>query len=150
MPRIDSEVQIDASPEEVWNVLMDFKAYADWNPFIIFNGGLAEPGERLDLRLKQPSGKSFSIIPFVTEFVENEKFEWLGSMCVTGIFDGRHTFELEEHDGGTLLKQYETFRGLLAFPMGWIGTYKKMMNGFESMNEALKKRVEETFATSGT
>lgn len=150
MPTIETEVQIDASPEEVWAVLMDFRDYAEWNPFIQYNGGLAQPGERLDLRLKLPTGQSFSIMPIVTERVENERFEWIGKMIVSGIFDGRHTFEIEERDGGTLFKQYEQFRGLLAFPLGWVGVYKKTRAGFELMNEALKKTVEESFAPSGT
>ncbi|MDR7016726.1 hypothetical protein [Acinetobacter sp. 3657] len=32
---INTEIIINGSSEEVWNTLMDFEAYPEWNPFII-------------------------------------------------------------------------------------------------------------------
>ena len=66
-----------------------------------------------------------------------------------GIFDGRHTFEIEERDGGVVLKHYENFGGILKHPMGWFGIYRKTKPGFKAMNEKLKERVEERIAASG-
>jgi uncharacterized protein YndB with AHSA1/START domain len=33
--QLESEVEVQASPERVWEVLTDFAAYPDWNPFIV-------------------------------------------------------------------------------------------------------------------
>jgi Polyketide cyclase / dehydrase and lipid transport len=39
--QLESEVEVQASPERVWEVLTDFAAYPDWNPFIVQAGGRA-------------------------------------------------------------------------------------------------------------
>lgn len=150
MPRIDTEVQINASAAEVWRELTDMDSYADWNSFIKYNSGEPQLGEKLNLKLSPPSGMSFTIKPTVTARVENQKFEWLGSLLMRGIFDGRHTFEIKEENGTSTLHHYETFGGILTFPMGWLGIYKKTKPGFELMNQELKKRVEERVAASGS
>ncbi len=149
MPSINTEIQVNASAEAVWRELMDFGSYADWNPLVQYNSGEAQVGQRLDLKIMQPTGGSFPIKPNVTVRDENQKFEWLGSLLMPGIFDGRHTFEIAERDGGVLLKHYENFGGILKYPMGWFGVYRKTEPGFVLMNEALKKRVEERVAADG-
>ena len=35
MPSISTKVRIHASPRRVWDVLMDFEKYPEWNPFVI-------------------------------------------------------------------------------------------------------------------
>lgn len=148
MPSIHTEVHINASAEEVWADLINFESFADWNPLVQYNGGEPQVGERLDLRIKQPSGRTFAVKPRVTERVENRKFEWLGKILVRGIFHGRHTFEIEDREGGVVLKHYENFGGILKHPMGWLGVYRKTKPGFELMNQELKRRVEERVAAS--
>jgi uncharacterized protein YndB with AHSA1/START domain len=50
------EIEIDARPEEVWHVLMDFRSYPEWNPFIVSIEGEARPGARLKVRIAPPTG----------------------------------------------------------------------------------------------
>ncbi len=47
MYQIETEIEIAASPERVWSILMDFSAYPEWNPFIRSLSGVAKPGEKL-------------------------------------------------------------------------------------------------------
>lgn len=57
-----------------------------------------------------------------------------------GIFTGRHSFRLVPHEGGkTRFVHGEEFNGILV-PFFDLSTTRK---GFELMNEALKKRVEQ-------
>ena len=34
MKEIQTEIEINASAEKVWRVLIDFAAYSEWNPFV--------------------------------------------------------------------------------------------------------------------
>ncbi len=44
---IEREIEIDASDEEVWDILSDFKAYPEWNPYITYIEGEMNLGKRL-------------------------------------------------------------------------------------------------------
>lgn len=44
--QLASTIDIDASPQRVWQVLTDFAAYPDWNPFIVRAEGRPEEGVR--------------------------------------------------------------------------------------------------------
>lgn len=43
---ITATIDIDASPRAVWEVLTDFAAYPDWNPFVDRSEGTPEVGTR--------------------------------------------------------------------------------------------------------
>ena len=50
---VESEIVIEASPDVVWEVLSDFEAYSDWNPYAIRLEGEAAPGQVLTLEIVQ-------------------------------------------------------------------------------------------------
>ena len=139
---LHTDIEIDATPEAVWNILTDLDGYADWNPFITSATGTVAVGERLVNRMRPPGGREMPLKPTVTAVEPEATFEWLGHLGVSGVFDGRHRFELEQTpSGGTRLKHSEFFSGALVRPMrNWLDT--KTRNGFIAMNEALKARAE--------
>jgi hypothetical protein len=61
-----------------------------------------------------------------------------------GLFDGEHIFTMDPLDAGrrTRLVHREEFRGVLV-PLFWGSLDTATRQGFEEMNLALKKRVEE-------
>ena len=139
---LHSEIDIDASPTTVWNILTDLDEYPNWNPFIISASGAIDVGERLTNRLQPPNGKAMTIKPTVTAVDTQETFEWLGRLGVPGIFDGRHRFQLEATpSGGTRLVHSEHFSGLLVRAMRK-SLDTKTRKGFLEMNEALKTQAE--------
>jgi uncharacterized protein YndB with AHSA1/START domain len=52
-----SQIDIDANPERVWQVLTDLSAYPDWNPFIVRAEGRIDVGSRLTLRMRPVGGR---------------------------------------------------------------------------------------------
>ena len=50
---ISSSIIIEATSEQVWQVLTDFAKYPSWNPFIIAVTGTPQLGERLIITIKQ-------------------------------------------------------------------------------------------------
>ncbi|MGD2043700.1 MAG: SRPBCC domain-containing protein [Acidimicrobiia bacterium] len=141
--RIVTEIEIDARPEEVWKHLTDLRSFSEWNPFMIEGSGKVEVGARLKVRMQQPGGSAMTFKPTVTEATAPERFEWLGSLVFPGLFDGRHRFELMPTASGTHLIHSEEFNGVLV-PLLRRSLDTRSRAGFETMNQALKARVEDT------
>ncbi|KAB1186975.1 MULTISPECIES: SRPBCC domain-containing protein [Haloferax] len=144
--KLTTSTEIDAPPERVWDVLVDFDRYDEWNPFMRI-AGRANMGATLVVRLMPPGGRESVFEPDVIRYEKHREFGWLGHLFVPGLFDGEHQFRLEPLDGGTRTRfeHVETFSGVLAgLTLRFIGDETKA--GFEAMNEALKIRVEALLA----
>jgi hypothetical protein len=142
---LHTEIDIDATPEVVWQVLTDLDGYADWNPFITSSVGRPEVGETLINRMEPPGGKAMTFKPQVTVVEDGKTFEWLGKLGFSGVFDGRHRFDVEASPTGTKLTQSETLDGMLVRVMRK-SLDTKTKSGFEAMNVALKDRAESVAA----
>jgi hypothetical protein len=137
-----TDITIDATPQRVWDVLTDFSAYPDWNPFIRRIAGAATEGTRLEVELHPPGGRGITIRPTVKAAKPERELRWLGHLGIPGLFDGEHAFRLEAiGDGRTRLVHEETFGGLLA-PVVLNRVGEQTRQGFVAMNEALKTRAE--------
>ncbi len=137
-----TEIKINAKPAQVWAILTDFGSYPAWNPFIKSLTGNVQVGQTITARIESPKASGMTFKPKVLSFEANKKFVWLGNLLIKGLFDGEHSFELIDNlDGTTTFIQSEKFGGIL------LPLFKKMLDvntkeGFESMNKALKDRVE--------
>lgn len=142
MKSIKTQITIDASPEQVWAVLIDFDQYPEWNPFLISVKGAPVVGTFLDNEIKTNEKKIMKFQPEVLVAEANSEFRWIGKTFIKGLFDGEHYFKLKSNeDGSTTLTHGENFSGVLS------GVIMKMieedtLKGFEAMNSALKQRVE--------
>lgn len=141
MKTIHTDIEIEASPERIWEVLSDFGSYPDWNPFIVSIKGEPKAGTKLEVVMQPKGKKAQTFKPEVTQAEPGRVFEWLGHLGVKGIFDGRHHFGLEPTDSGTRFTQKEDFTGgLVWLVMKMVG--ESTEGGFHAMNRALKERAE--------
>ena len=145
MRELLTEIDIDASPETVWNVLSDFNSYPEWNPFIRSMKGKMQKGERLEAFLKPPKGKGMRIRPTVQEAIKDREFRWLGHLAgVNFLFNGEHYFKLDRiSENRTRLSHGEIFSGILV-PMLWKSLNTDTRDGFLKFNDAIKERSEQT------
>ena len=142
MKEIHTEIEINASAEKVWQVLTDFPAYPEWNPFVRRLEGEVIVGAHLQVYVQPAGGKGVSFRPTVLVAEPNRELRWLGRLWLPGLFDGEHSFviePLEEHR--VRFVHRERFNGLL------VPLLSKMLDGetrrgFEEMNRALKMRAE--------
>jgi hypothetical protein len=122
--RSSGEIEIDAPPRVVWEVLTRFENWPNWNPDVksmAFAGPLA-PGS--EFRWKAGPGTIVSTI----ERVEAPRYiSWRGR---TLTIDAYHEWWLEPRDGGTHVRTEESFSGLLA----------RLLRG------ALQKTLDKSFA----
>ena len=148
MRTIEHAIEIDASPERVWEVLADFGAYDEWNPFLTHIEGRAQKGARLTVTFEPPGGRRVRMRPTVNAAAPPDELRWFGRAGIPGLFDGEHRFAIEDIGGGrSRLVQSEVFSGLLV-PL-FKPTIARAALGFAAMNEALKTRVERDHADRG-
>ena len=140
MREVSTSVRIDAPVAAVWSVLTDLHTYPAWNPFIRSVSGDLRTGEKLRVVIGADGASPQTFTPTVQAVVNGRSFSWLGALPVPGLFSGRHAFDLRADVDATELKQHEQFSGLL------VPFFAKMLreteNGFNSMNLAVKARVE--------
>jgi hypothetical protein len=139
--KIETKILINANPGTVWRVLTDFENHPDWNPFIRSIKGEKVAGSNIKVFLKPPDGKGMSFKPVILKFEPEKEFRWKGKLGIKGIFDGEHYFILEKAgDNQTSFIHGEVFTGILVGMMR--NVLNKTRDGFELMNEALKKECE--------
>ena len=140
--QLRTEVEIRATPERVWEILTDFNAYSDWNPFIPRIAGPLAVGARLDAHLRPPGGRGMRFRPTVLAAAPARELRWLGHLGVPGLFDGEHGFRIEPLGPDRVrFVQEERFTGLLV-PLFARSLDGPTRAGFEAMNRALKDRAE--------
>lgn len=142
MKEVRSEIEINSYPESVWKILTDFATYDQWNPFINQIIGLPTEGSKIDIYIETPSGKNRKYSPRITKVEEGRELRWFGKSSLPGFLNAEHIFTIEELQPESVrFIQREVFDGLLTRLFGK-GLDKDVMQGFQDMNEALKKRAE--------
>ncbi|WP_209242121.1 SRPBCC domain-containing protein [Streptomyces oryzae] len=144
--RLTASIRIQATPEEVWQVLTDFAAYPEWNPFLT-SAEVTSPGGRLDegahmrIVMHDDSGDS-TFTPRIQTVAPGQELRWLGKVEPGWIADGEHRFTIEK-DGPhhVRLTQSERFTGV-AVPFVAGRLKSQTLPQFRAMNEALAKRAE--------
>jgi hypothetical protein len=92
--KLHTAIDIDATPERVWEVLTDFAAYPQWNPFMEITG-TPRVGERLKVRLQPSGGRGMTFTiervgDHRVRFVQQERFRGVLVRLLAGSLD-RHT-----------------------------------------------------------
>jgi hypothetical protein len=103
-----SELEVDAPPEVVWDVLTRFEDWPSWNPDVksmSFQGAL-EPGS--EFRWKAGPAKVVSTLQRVEP---PRAVEWTGRTMGIKAF---HVWRLEPRNGKTFVRTEESFAGLVA------------------------------------
>lgn len=98
-------------------------------------------GKKLNVTIHPPNGKEMTFKSEILVFEPSKELKWLGKGPIKGLFEGVHSFVLEDqNDGGTKFVHSERFTGML------VRLSRKMLDkteqGFKQMNEALKKECE--------
>jgi hypothetical protein len=140
---IREDIEIDATPEQVWQTIIDFPNYQHWNTQLFFLGGEVKPHGKLHLRLAVQGTSPYEFKPTISHWRDQQTFAWIAVTGFPRIFDGEHFFELQAvGHGKTLVINRETYRGVLSLLMRNLPMMKDAPKGFVKMNLELKARVE--------
>ena len=144
MNQIEVFEDIDAPPDVVWDVLLEFDGYPAWPPFARAPALEDVPveGDGLGIRIEALDPRGLPFESNVSTVERNRRLVRVGRLVVPFAFDGYHEFHLEPIDGGTRtrLLQRETVRGALV-PL--LFDRDRLERDFAATNEAIKERAEE-------
>jgi uncharacterized protein YndB with AHSA1/START domain len=141
-------VEIEAPAAFVWDVLVDYPSYPEWNPYTIAVETSLELGDRIDLTLPNPDGSDDTILnrefirvvdpPHHLRYDTGEEYPGLLGMrdqYITELGSDRCTYYTTDQLSGELADLVMELNG------DWIKA------GFDSVANALKTRAEQLLAT---
>ncbi len=139
---INTTIDIDATSQAVWDVLINFNAYREWNS--LHHRRNPKVGTKLVVHMSPGGGRGMTFRPTVAAATPNKELRWIGKMGSTRILSGEHFFILTPNpDGSTRLTHGENYTGALVTIMkGSLDKNKNPAGGYEAFNHALKQRVE--------
>ena len=141
MTLLSSEIVIAAPSAVVWDVLVDFDSYADWNPVEIQARGDAVVGGKLVHTAQLPGRKPMTFRARIVQATPASALAWKGRIVVPGLFDVTHHFEIDAlGDDQSRLRQFEHFSGVLVPFMRAL--LRDTQAAFELANQAIKHRAE--------
>jgi hypothetical protein len=142
LKEINTELEIMASSEHVWQVLTDFPNFRKWNPVIIQINGQAKVRTKLEIHLRTRSGKTRIYKPTITKLEPNHELRWFGKSLFPGIFNGERVFTIESLGVNNVhFFHRQIFTGVGAYLAG-NRLENDIRHTLNEMNVALKKQVE--------
>lgn len=140
MKQVRTEIEIDAAPERVWQVLTDYAGWSEWNPLLYRAVGRLGVGEGVEIAFHGPGSKEVSVKCTVVNLEPQRAWSWTYSVISPLLFRGEHSFTVEPIDAGrTRFAHREVFKGWLA-PL--FVNEAETKHGFEAMDRALKAQAE--------
>lgn len=143
MKHIQTDIEIDAPPDIVWEVLTELSSYREWNPHITAASGNLREGAAVEIEVQSnvesSNSRSQTMTPTVTSMEPLQTLQWNGTILFSWVFRGQHTFHLDPlGDDRTQLVNEEQRSGILAPFVTDDDTWRD----YEAMNQALKERAE--------
>ena len=129
------EQLIEATPEEIWEVLMDASNYPEWNPVFVQVEGVYAEGAKMLNKVKAPQGDLLEMSATVKSLRTTRELRQTGGL--PGIITFDHQWLLEPVEGGTIVTQHEVDRGLYL----WFWDSSWIEPAYQRVNEALKHKV---------
>jgi hypothetical protein len=141
MKELCTDIEIQASPEKVWQVLTSLDKWTEWNPFIHHAIGTAKVGEKVDITFRSGS-KEMTLHCTVIKAEPNRELCWKYHVVSPGLFRGEHRFTIEPVGADKVrFIDCEIFNGLLV-PLQAKDIDTNSRRGFEAMDRALKAQTE--------
>jgi hypothetical protein len=141
MKELRTEIEIQTSPDKVWQILTALEKYPEWNPFIHHAPGKAEVGGKVDITFKSGT-KEMTLHCTVIKVEPNRELRWRYYVGLPFLFQGEHSFIIEPAgEKRVRFIDREIFTGLLV-PLQAKDIDTNSRHGFARMDQALKERAE--------
>lgn len=133
---VSHEITINATPEQVWNVLMDMDKYPEWNPTMQILEGEVNIDAKVKYQFTQDEHNISKIGATVEQIIPNKLLNQKGGMPLILTFN--HKYVIEPNGKQTKVIIHEKYRGIgVNF---W--NPEPVEKAYGRLNEALKIEVE--------
>ena len=140
---ISTSIDIDASAETVWGMLVDFGSYPEWNPLTVGIEGEPVVGEVVKLHVDL-GGQKMTRKHVISRVEERSALCWTIRTKKPWLMRGERCQTLEILGKGKCrYRNEERVEGLVSFIVA-ISHKGKIRHGLEMLGQALKKRAEST------
>jgi hypothetical protein len=135
------EVEIEAPAQRIWEVLTDFTAHAQWNPFVTAISGRLAIAARLDVTYSFPDGSETRLVPEIVVLHPPRELRWRSHVLLASLLTIEHYFVLGET--GRNRTRFAQGEHLSGFGVKYFGKrHTAVARGMVAMNQALKRLVE--------
>jgi hypothetical protein len=143
--KLERRIGIQAPDEVVWEILSDISGWGDWTGIYPAAQGEIRIGNRWVLELALPGESSRTINPVILDWAPYDHIHWRHDMLRGWARTVRY-LEIEKMgEENVIFSNGEIFDGLLG-PTIARRMRRKLLDGFEAMNDVLKARSEALWA----
>lgn len=143
-----TEIEINATPKQVWSVLTDWKKLPEWSSSLQgISTDELKKGDISKAYFKNPiTGKNIEFEHEITDYEEGVKFGWSGK--VVGSVKDHHVYSLKAGENGTtLFCQEDGFHSEHSSHSKFMNFISKhgINSAYKTFNQELKVRAEALF-----
>ena len=136
-----SEVEIEAPAAVVWHVLTDFRAYAEWNPFIVEAEGELKVGATISTTVNFPGNREQRLRRRVLRLESQVELRWTTTQLVRMLAYDEQFFVLHTtEENNVRLSIGQNISGVLAPRTP--AELSKLSRSLNLLNQAIKRRAE--------
>jgi hypothetical protein len=136
---VHSTISIKASPNQVWQVIINTSKYNEWNSVMNLLEGNIKEGSLVKYRFTQEAGRFYDIPSKVKKITPSSLLNQSGGTF--GIITFNHKYILEEKEGKTVLTIHEDYHGV--FVPFW--NPEPVQKAYDRLNKDIKSRVESLY-----
>jgi hypothetical protein len=140
--QLNTEIEINANAQRVWEILTDFASYPAWNTFIPRIAGRVEENAKLFFIFTTPFRVRAPAVGRMLKVVPQRELRWAGQLPIPGLIRAEHYHVIEPLGADRIRFIHgEIFTGLLVAPL-WPLFAERGLRLYEESSLALKRRAE--------
>jgi hypothetical protein len=139
MPKIHTEITLDAPLDRVSELLADTSLYPQWHPLFPQVGGEMRAGAAIVVTVALPGIKPFKVRATIREAVPGRHLCWRYAYRLPGLFRWTYRYEIVALEHGRVkFVQDSSYTGLLA-PLYHLGMKGPLQRGMLELNKAVQR-----------
>ncbi|MDQ3002563.1 MAG: SRPBCC domain-containing protein [Fibrobacterota bacterium] len=141
--KIATEIAVLATADKIWNTLMDFAAYPEWNRVVKAIRGQAAPDATLEIDLQYYGKPLEKKSVTVTGFIPPKYFSWAWTHKFGAWFiSAEHIYRVKETESGKVIFFQEIYYTGLGLRFRRREAEQMLRLSVDKLNDDLKHRVE--------